>query len=142
MTSSVYRGEPPVVIDTSALIAILFGEPEANAFTNSISSDGTRVVGAPTLVEAAAVMVARKGPQGEIALDALLQRLGIEVVPMTPEAAAFARSAYLRFGKGVGSPGVLNYGDCLSYGVAKAMEEPLLFKGDDFTRTDISPVQF
>lgn len=128
-----------MVIDTSALIAILFGEPEAKAFSDAISADGTRIVGAPTLVEASAVMLARKGPQGEIALDALLQRLSVSVVPMSPEAAAFARSAYARFGKGVGSPGVLNYGDCLSYGVAKATGEPLLFKGDDFPQTDVSP---
>lgn len=128
-----------MVIDTSALIAILFGEPEAKAFADAISADGTRIVGAPTLVEASAVMLARKGPQGEIALDALLQRLNISVFPMSAEAAAFARSAYARFGKGVGSPGVLNYGDCLSYGVAKATGEPLLFKGDDFPQTDVSP---
>jgi ribonuclease VapC len=130
-----------MVIDTSALLAILFGEPEAEALVEAIASAATRLLGAPTLVEASAVMLARKGAQGEIALDALLQRLGIEVVPMSPEAAVFARSAYARFGKGVGSPGVLNYGDCLSYGVARATGEPLLFKGDDFPRTDLPAVR-
>jgi ribonuclease VapC len=126
-----------MVIDTSALLAILLSEPEADALVGAIVSAETRLVAAPTLVEAAAVMVARKGPPGEVALDALLQRLEIQVVPMSPEAAAFARAAYARYGRGVGSPGVLNYGDCLAYGVARAAGEPLLFKGDDFARTDI-----
>lgn len=128
-----------MVIDASALIAILLGEAPADDLVGAIAADDTRLVGGPTLVEASAVMVARKGPQGEIALDALLQRLHIEVVGMSPEAAAFARGAYARFGKGVGSPGVLNFGDCLSYGVARAADEPLLFTGDDFPRTDIPP---
>jgi ribonuclease VapC len=126
-----------VVIDTSALIAILLGEPEETRLAEAIASDATRVVGAPTLVEASAVMLARKGPQGEIALDALLKRLAIDVVPMSAAAAVFARSAYLSYGKGVGSPGVLNFGDSLSYGVAMSLGEPLLFKGDDFPNTDV-----
>lgn len=126
-----------MVIDTSALIAILLAEPEAPRLVRAIAVSDTRRVGAPTLVEAAAIMLARKGPAGEIALDALLQRLSIDVVPMTAEAAAAARSAYQRFGKGVGSPGVLNYGDCLAYGIARAEGEALLFKGEDFPRTDV-----
>jgi ribonuclease VapC len=126
-----------VVIDTSALLALLLGEPESDALLEAVVAGEPRLIGAPTLVETAAVIAARKGPQGEVALDALLQRLDLEVVPMTPEAAAFARSAYVRYGKGVGSPAVLNYGDCLAYGVARAAGEPLLFKGDDFGRTDV-----
>jgi ribonuclease VapC len=126
-----------VVLDTSAILAILFAEPEAALMVGALVGAERRLVGAPTLVEAAAILLARKGPAGGIALDALLQRLGVEVVPMTPEAATLARSAYQRFGKGVGSPGVLNYGDCLAYGVAMAVDEPLLFKGDDFPRTDV-----
>lgn len=127
-----------MVIDTSALLAILLSEPEALVFTKDIAAADRRVVGAPTLVEATAVMLARKGRQGVIALDALLSRLGIEVVPISTEAAEVAREAYGRYGKGVGSPGVLNYGDVLSYGVARAEDEPLLFKGEDFSRTDIA----
>jgi ribonuclease VapC len=129
-----------MIIDTSVLIAILQGETDAMVLVDAIASADTRVVAAPTLVEAAAVILARKGPQGEIALDALLQRLDITVVEMTPEAAAYARSAYARYGKGVGSPGVLNYGDCLAYGVAMATGEQLLFKGDDFSKTDVPHV--
>jgi ribonuclease VapC len=126
-----------MVIDTSALMAILLSEPEASAFTEEIAGADRRLIGAPTLVETTAVMLARKGPEGVIALDALLSRLAIEVVPMSPAAAEFARDAYSRYGRGVGSPGVLNYGDVLSYGVARAEDEPLLFKGEDFPRTDV-----
>jgi len=127
-----------MVIDTSAVLAILLSEPEAQAFTKAIAGADRRLIGAPTLVEATAVMLARKGSQGVIALDALLSRLGIVVVPMSTEAAEFAREAYGRYGQGVGLPGVLNYGDVLSYGIARSEDEPLLFKGDDFPKTDIS----
>ncbi len=91
----------------------------------------------PTLVEASALLCARKGPAGDVALDALLQRLSIMTVAMTPEAAAFARDAFRRFGKGAAQPGVLNYGDCLAYGVAVATGHALLCKGHDFAHTDV-----
>lgn len=126
-----------MVIDTSALIAILFDEPESARLTRAIDAAPVRIICAPTLVEAAAVMMARKGDTGEIALDALLRRLEIEVVPLSIDAAAFARVGFKRFGKGVGEPGVLNYGDCFSYGTAMAYEESLLSKGDDFPKTDV-----
>ena len=129
-----------VVIDTSAIIAILFGEPEAERIIDAIEQDTVRLIGAPTLVEAGAVMLGKKGPGGVIALDALIQRLDITAEPFTTSAGDFARSAYARFGKGVGSPAVLNYGDCLSYGVAQSLSQPLLFRGADFTGTDVSPV--
>lgn len=131
-----------MIIDTSALLAVLLAEPEADDLVASILADDSRMIGAPTIVEAAAVMRARKGPQGEIALDALLQRLGITVVEMSARAAVEARRAYARFGKGVGNPAVLNYGDCLSYGIALAFEEPLLYKGEDFQKTDIQGVAY
>ncbi len=127
-----------MVIDTSALLAILLSEPGALVLAQEIAAADRRLVGAPTLVEAAAVMLARKGREGVIALDALLARLGIEIVPMSPAAAEFAREAYSRYGTGVGSPAVLNYGDLLAYGVARAEDEPLLFKGEDFPQTDIT----
>src|SRR5687767_2755291 len=100
-----------MVLDTSALLVMLFAESETEPMVRAIAVDDRRVVGAPTLVEASAVMVAKKGTGGEVALDALLERLAIEVVPMTVAAAKLARLAYARFGKGVGEPGVLNYGD-------------------------------
>jgi ribonuclease VapC len=126
-----------VVIDTSALLAILLSEPEAGKLTEAIIAADRRVMGAPTLVEASAVMLARKGEQGTIAVDALVARLGIEVVPMSAYAGELARDGYRRYGKGVGTPGVLNLGDVLSYGVARAEGEPLLYKGGDFARTDV-----
>ena len=131
-----------MVLDTSALLAILFGEPEAAAMVRAVAQDATRRVGAATLVEASAVVTARKGSGGEVALDALLERMRIDVVPMSVDAARLARLAYARFGKGVGNPAVLNFGDCLSYGVAMAEREPLLFKGDDFSRTDVAAVPY
>ncbi len=127
-----------MVIDTSALLAILLGEPEAAALVRAIAAAPVRLVAAPTLVEASAVLFARKGPIGDVALDALLQRLSLVIVMMSPDAAELARAAFRQFGKGVGSPGVLNYGDCLAYGVAKATRQPLLFKGDDFSKTDVA----
>ncbi len=126
-----------MIIDTSALVAILLGEPEADRLVTAIIEAESRLVGTPSLVEAAAVMRARTGPGGEIALDALLERLDIESVPLSDDGARLARLGYASFGKGVGSPGVLNYGDCLAYAVAMAAREPLLFKGDDFGQTDV-----
>lgn len=126
-----------MVLDTSAVLAILLGEPEAVALVRAIARDGTRLIGAPTLVEASAVIHARKGPGGEVALDSLLERMDVRVVSMSVPAAKLARLAWGRFGKAVGDPAVLNYGDCLAYGVAMAEREPLLFKGEDFSRTDV-----
>ncbi len=126
-----------MVIDTSALVAILLDESEAVRLVTAIVEAESRLVGTPTLVETAAVMHARKGPGGEIALDALLERLDIGLVALSADGARLARLGYARFGKGVGSPGVLNYGDCLAYGVAMAAREPLLFKGEDFGQTDV-----
>jgi len=126
-----------MVIDSSALLAILFAESEAEAMVGAIASDDRPVVGAPTWVEASAVMLARKGSAGVVALDALLERLRIDVIPMSVDAARLARLAYERFGQGIGEPAVLNYDDCLSYGVAMAEGSGLLCKGDDFSRTDV-----
>lgn len=131
-----------MVLDTSALLAILLREPEASAMVRALARDETRLVGTPTLVEASAVLQARKGPGGEVALDALLERAAIEVIPLSRPAAQLARLAYGRFGKGIGDPAVLNYGDCLTYGVAMAEAQPLLFKGDDFARTDVEAVEY
>lgn len=130
------------MIDTSALVTILMGEPEAARMIRAVANDRARLIGAPTLVEAAAVMLSRKGGGGEIALDALLHRLGIDTLAMSEDAARLARLGYARFGRGVGSPGVLNYGDCLAYGVAMAAGQPLLFKGQDFARTDVGVVSY
>jgi ribonuclease VapC len=131
-----------MVLDTSALLAILFAEPEAEAMVRAVAADPRRLVGAPTLVEASAVMRSRKGGAGEVALDGLLERMEVETVPVSVVAARLARLGYSRFGKGCGDPAVLNYGDCLAYGVAMAERQPLLFKGDDFGHTDVEAVTY
>ena len=131
-----------MVIDTSAILAILMAEPEAESMVRAISAAEDRIVGTPTLVEASAVMVARKGPGGDVVLEALLRHLDVESAPFSDTAATLARLGYARFGNGVGSPGVLNYGDCLAYGLALALRQPLLFKGDDFGQTDVTPVDY
>jgi ribonuclease VapC len=131
-----------VVIDASALVAILLGEPEGRRMIDAVAAAGTRLIGAPSLVEATIVILARRGPQGELALAALLSSLDITVVAMSPGAAAAARLAYTRYGKGFASPGILNFGDCLTYGVAMDLGEPLLFKGNDFSRTDVTTAQY
>lgn len=130
-----------MVIDASVFVAILLNEPEADRFQRALVASRRPVVGAPTLVEATAVLLARV-PDSMPILDELLARLGVSVVPMTPAAAQLARLAYARYGKGVGAPGVLNFGDCLAYGVAAALGEPLLFKGDDFSQTDIAAARY
>jgi len=127
-----------VVVDTSALVAILFGEPEAARLEAAIRAAPVREVGAPSYVEAAVVLRSKRGPAGLVALDALLDALGIAVVPLTAAGARHARDAYDRFGAGRGqAPAVLNFGDCLAYGVAAERGAPLLYKGEDFLRTDI-----
>lgn len=131
-----------MVIDSSALLAILQSEPESSALVRAIAAAEERLVPAPTIVEAAAVMMSRRGAGGEIALDALVQRLEIEIIAMSIEAANAARRAYRRYGKGVGSPGVLNYGDCMAYGVAMSRGTTLLFKGKDFSQTDVKAAEY
>lgn len=131
-----------MIVDTSALIAILLDEPEASDMLTAITAAHVRLVAAPTLVETSAVLFARKGVGGDVALDALLHRLSILTIDMNASAAAFARDAFRRFGKGVGNPSVLNDGDCLAYGVAMATGLPLLYKGADFAQTDIVAVQY
>jgi ribonuclease VapC len=131
-----------MLIDSSALLAIIFGEPEADRFVEVIAADDVRAAAAPALVEVTATLLVRNWAKGQAALDELLEELDIDVVAMTAGAAKIARSAYARYGKGVGSPAVLNFGDCLAYGVAMDMREPLLFKGNDFTRTDLPAVRY
>jgi ribonuclease VapC len=126
-----------MVLDTSAVLAILFSEPEATAMVKAMAAADEPVIGAATLVEASAVVRARKGAGGDIALDAFLERLGVSVTELSPDAARLARLGYARFGRGVGDPDVLNLGDCFSYGTAMALRRPLLFKGEDFSGTDV-----
>jgi ribonuclease VapC len=125
-----------VVIDTSALLAMLLSEPEAPDLIRAIARDGTRLMSAGSVLEAGIIAHARKGDAGGHALDLMIAKLGIDVVAMTPHHADLARRAFRLFGKGQAKAG-LNYGDCIAYALARETGEPLLFKGDDFARTDI-----
>ncbi len=125
-----------MVIDSSALVAILLGEPEAEVFVPVIDEDPNRLVSAFSALEAGIVIEARKGESGGRELDLLLHRAGIEIVPLTAEQIEIARTAWRKYGKGR-HPAGLNIGDCCSYALAKLAGEPLLFKGSDFSQTDI-----
>lgn len=126
-----------MVVDSSAVIAILTGEPAGGALVDALLADTRRRMSAATLVEAAIVIEARHGEPGGRELDLFLHRAGIEIVPVTAEQAEIARMAFRRFSKGR-HPAGLNYGDCFSYALALASGEPLLFVGDDFARTDVT----
>ncbi len=128
-----------MVIDTSAVMAILLGEPEAEPFAVAIEVDPTRLISAVTAFESALVIETRKGPAGGREYDLLMHRERIEVVPFTAEKLDVARYAWRRFGKGRHAAG-LNFGDCFSYTLASTSGEPLLFKGDDFGLTDVRTV--
>jgi ribonuclease VapC len=125
-----------MVIDTSALVAILLGEPEAEPFALAIAGDHKRFISAFTALETGIVIEAKKGESGGRELDLLLHQAKIEIVPVTAEHFEVARSAWRKYGKGRHAAG-LNIGDCCSYALAKCAGEPLLFKGDDFSHTDI-----
>ena len=130
-----------MVIDTSAIIAILLGEPEAEDIARAISDGQKRLMSVFSVLEASIVIEAKKGEAGGRELDLLLHRARIETVGMDPEQGEIARIAWQRFGKGR-HPAGLNIGDCCAYALAKYSGEPLLFKGDDFSKTDIEQVSW
>ena len=128
-----------MVLDTSALLALLLDEPEAEDFRAAVEEDTTRLVSSATLLETALVIEARKGELGGRELDTLIQKAEVVVVPVDAEHVSEARRAYRRFGKGRHAAG-LNFGDFFAYALARTAGEPLLFKGDDFAKTDIGRV--
>lgn len=125
-----------MVIDTSAIVAIAFNEPEAETYEQKIVDAPWRLISAATLFELAIVIEARLGEQGAAELDLWLHKAGVEVVAVDAQQITVARRAWRIYGKGR-HPAGLNYGDCFSYALAKTRNEPLLFKGNDFSRTDI-----
>ena len=125
-----------MIIDTSAVLAVLFREPDAERFDRAIAHAWPRRMSVATLLEATMVVESRGGTAAGHELDALLEQAGIELVPVTHEQAQTARYAWRRFGKG-NHHAALNFGDCFAYALAKTTGEPLLFKGEDFTRTDV-----
>ena len=128
-----------MVLDTSALLALLLDEPEAEEFRAAVEEDATRLVSAATLLETALVIEARKGEPGGRELDALIHKADVVVVPVDAEHISEARRAYRRFGKGRHAAG-LNFGDVFAYALARTSGEALLFKGDDFAKTDVGRV--
>lgn len=127
-----------MVIDTSAILAVLLDEPERRQFNEAIEAAESRLLSAATFVEASMVIEARFGAEGLRDLDLFIDRAGIKLVSVDSAQAHAARRAFSQFGKGR-HPAGLNYGDCFSYALATVLGEPLLFKGDDFPRTDIVP---
>jgi ribonuclease VapC len=127
-----------LIVDSSALVAILLLEPEAKAFTRALAASTYKGLSAASFVETAVVIDSRRDPVASRQLDNLVARSNILIEPFTAEQAAVARQAYRDFGRGSGHPAKLNFGDCMSYALAKVRDEPLLFKGDDFGHTDIT----
>ena len=125
-----------MVVDTSALIAILLREPDAERYAHAMGNAPLRLLSAVTRVELSFVIEGRKGEAGRVDLERLLNDGDFEVVAVTPQQAAIAIGAFRNFGKGR-HPAGLNIGDCFSYALASATGHPLLFKGNDFVQTDI-----
>jgi ribonuclease VapC len=130
-----------MVIDTSALTAILFDEAEAERLGIAIEEDPVRLLSAASLVETSIVIETRFGEAGGRELDLLVHRARIEIASIDAVMAEVARAAFRNWGKGR-HPAALNYGDCFSYALAKTSGEPLLFKGDDFGLTDVARVEY
>jgi ribonuclease VapC len=126
-----------VIVDSSALVAIITAEPEHERLLAALASDGRPPgVGAPSLLETGIVLTWRFGDAGQIAVERFCREAGVVAIPFDDEHWPVALAAFRRFGKGR-HPASLNLGDCLTYAVAVLADEPLLFVGDDFTHTDV-----
>jgi ribonuclease VapC len=128
-----------MIIDTSALIAILRSEEDAKLYTDAIENASVRRISAGNYLEVAAVMDSSHDPIASRKFDDLLREARIAIEPFTEAQARIARFAYRDFGRGSRHPARLNFGDCFAYALAKSLNEPLLFKGGDFTHTDVEP---
>ncbi len=130
-----------MVIDTSALIAILQDEPERRSFNLAIEAAEIRLLSSASLVEASLVIETRFGPDGVRDLDLFLAKAGVSIESVDADQAYIARQAFKHYGKGR-HPAGLNFGDCFTYALARSSGEPLLFKGCDFSQTDLDTVPF
>jgi ribonuclease VapC len=128
-----------MIVDSSALLAILRAEPEASGYATAIADAPSRRISAANFLETAIVIDGSRDPVASRRLDDLLRAAELRIEPVTESQARLAREAYRDFGKGSGHPAQLNFGDCFAYALAKESGEPLLFKESDFTRTDIEP---
>ena len=128
-----------MIVDTSALLAILRDEPEAEAFARAIEAAHQRRISAANFLEGAIVVDGSHDPIASRRFDDFMRDAQLAIEPVTEAQARIAREAYRDFGRGSGHPARLNFGDCFAYALARAAGEPLLFKGSDFARTDIAP---
>lgn len=128
-----------MIVETSAVVAIVLGEPDAERFVDALTVPALRLISAANLVEAGIVVEARQGPDAARDLALLLETIAIAVEPVDAEQARLAVDAWRRFGKGR-HPAGLNLGDCFAYALARHRGEPLLFKGNDFAQTDVTSV--
>ena len=128
-----------MIVDSSALIAILKHEPEQAAFSALLESIPEIRISAATYFETAIVIDSRRDPAMSRILDDVVIRSGLIIEPVTARQAEIARQAYRDYGRGSGHPANLNFGDCFSYALARDKREPILFKGDDFNHTDLRP---
>ena len=128
-----------MIVDSSAILAILRNEPEAWRCARAIGEAATRRISAANFLETAIVIDGSRDPVASRRLDEVLREAAFVIEPVTEAQARIARDAYRDFGKGSGHPAQLNFGDCFAYALAKSTGEPLLFKGADFTHTDIAP---
>jgi len=126
-----------MIVDTSALMSILLEEPDGERFARCLEDCASASMSTATLVEVGVVALRRTEQPDISAVFRLVERAGISVTPFDEEQAHTAIGAYARFGRGMGHPARLNFGDCFSYALAKVRDEPLLYKGDDFAQTDI-----
>ena len=127
-----------MIVDSSALLAVLFREPGFEAFDTAIVDAPSCGISAAGFLEVSIVVESRGGDRASRQYDSFLRQARISIEPITEEQAHIARQAYSTYGKGR-HPAALNFGDCFSYALAKSTGEPLLFKGDDFRKTDITP---
>ncbi len=127
-----------MIVDTSALIAVLVGERERAAFVDAILADEAPKISVANLLECSIVVDRLRDPALSRRLDDLVVALDLRVVPVSSNHAAIGRAAYRDYGKGSGHPAGLNFGDCFAYALAREAGEPLLFKGDDFVHTDLA----
>lgn len=125
-----------MVIDTSAFLAILQNEPERRRFNEQIEAANSRLVSAASYVECSMILESRYGAEGVRDLDHFIARAQITIVPVDAEQARIARDAFCKYGKGRHRAG-LNFGDCFSYALSRAVDQPLLYKGEDFPYTDV-----
>jgi len=128
-----------MIVDTSAVIAILHDEPDKSRYSRAIEADENPKMSVVNYLEAGVVVDSVRNPMLSRKLDEFIRGGGIELVPVTVEQGLAARMAYRDFGRGSGHPARLNFGDCFAYVLAKERGEPLLFKGSDFSATDVTP---